>query len=147
VDAERRRSFRSKPKGIAAERDFNLIEADGVPPDALEKELAKFESVIAPGIKRVRETASFGENDKYREDIINLITLLAVRNPRTRADMQKVYTELLRAMLAQPFEDKAKWESIVEAMKATGKWPEDEPSDFEGYKKYVEDNIDKVKAH
>lgn len=147
VDAERRRPFKSKPKGIAAERDFNLIEAHGVPPDALEKELANFESVIEPSIKRVRETASFGENGKYREDIVNLITLLAVRNPRTRADMQKVYTEIFRAMLAQPFEDKTKWESIVDAMKAAGKWPEDEPSDFEGYKRFVEDNIDKVKAH
>jgi Protein of unknown function (DUF4238) len=147
VDAERRRPFKSKPKGIAAERDFNLIEAQGLPPDALEKELANLESVIAPGVKRVRETASFGENGKDREDIINLVTLLAVRNPRTRADMQKVYTEIFRAMLAAPFEDKAKWEAIVDAMKAVGKWPEDEPSDFEGYKKFVEDNIDKVQAH
>src|SRR4051794_14841879 len=84
VDAERRRPFKSRPKGIAAQRDFNLIEAQGVPPDALEKELANFESVIALGIKRVRESATFGEDGKDREDIINLVTLLAVRNPRTR---------------------------------------------------------------
>jgi hypothetical protein len=63
----------------------------------LEKELGNFEGVIAPGIKRVRETASFGENGKDREDIINLITLLAVRNPRTRKDMEKLYTGLLQA--------------------------------------------------
>ncbi|MGQ0682531.1 hypothetical protein [Bradyrhizobium sp.] len=112
----------------------------------LEQELSKFETVIAPGIKRVRETASFGEEGKDREDIVNLVTLLAVRNPRTRSDMEKVYTEIFWAMLAAPFEDKAKWEAVVQAMKTAGKWPEDEPSDFEGYKKFVEANIDKVRA-
>jgi hypothetical protein len=91
--------------------------------------------VLAPGIKRVRETASFGMEGKDREEIINLVTLLAVRNPRTRDDMQRIYTEIFRAVLAAPFEDKAKWDAVVEAMKAAGKWPEDEPSDFEGYKK------------
>jgi hypothetical protein len=147
VDAKERRPFKSRPKGIAAQRDFNLIEAPGVPPDALEKELSSLESVLAPGIKRVRETASFGPEGKDREDIINLVTLLAMRNPRTRDDMQRIYTEIFRAVLAAPFEDKAKWDTVVEAMKAAGKWPEDEPSDFEDYKKFVEDNIDKVKAH
>jgi hypothetical protein len=147
VDAERRKPFSAKPGRIAAQRDFNLIEAQGVPPDALEHELSKLEGVIAPGIKRIRETATFGEEGKDREDVINLITLLATRNTRTRRDMQKFYTEIFRAILAAPFEDQAKWEAVVEAMKAAGKWPEDQPSDFEGYKKFVEDNIDKVEAH
>jgi hypothetical protein len=60
VDASTRKTFTSSPANIAAERDFNKVEAEGVPPDALEKELGNFEGVIAPGIKRVRETASFG---------------------------------------------------------------------------------------
>jgi hypothetical protein len=109
VDASTRKSFTSSAANIAAERDYNKIEAQGVPADALEKELGKFEGVIAPGIRRVRETASFGDNGKDREDIINLITLLAVRNPRTRNDMEKLYTELLQTMVAMPFEDAARW--------------------------------------
>jgi hypothetical protein len=147
VDASIREEFYSAPKGISAKRDYNLVEAPGVPPDALEKELGKFESVIAPGIKRVRETASFGENAKDREDIINLITLLAVRNPRTRKDMEKLYTGVFQAMVAMPFEDKARWEAVVEAMKLAGKWPKDKPADFEGHKKFVEENKDTLKAH
>jgi hypothetical protein len=147
VDAERRRPFRSRPSGIAAQRDFNLIEADGVPPDALEQELGKLEGVMSPGIKRVRETATFGQEAKDRQDIINLVTLLAVRNPRTRADMQRLYTDNFRAMIAMPFKDPARWETLVEQLKAAGHWPEGAPVDFEGHKKFVDDNIDKVKAH
>jgi hypothetical protein len=109
----------------------------------LEKELGKFEG----GIKRVRETASFGENGKDREDIINLITLLAVRNPRTRNDMDKLYTELFQAMVAMPFEDPARWDAVVEQLKNAGQWPEGAPVDFEGHRKFVEENKYKLKPH
>jgi hypothetical protein len=147
VDAATRKTFTSSTANIAAERDYNKIEAQGVPADALEKELGKFEGVISPSIKRVRKTASFGENGKDREDIINLITLLAVRNPRTRKDMDKLYTELLRAMVAMPFEDPARWDSVVEQLKTAGQWPEGAPVDFEGHKRFVEENKNKLKPH
>jgi Protein of unknown function (DUF4238) len=147
VDASTRKPFSVSTAKIAAERDYNNIEAEGVPADALEKELGKFEGVIAPSIKRVRETASFGENGKDREDIINFITLLAVRNPRTRIDMEKLYTELFQAMVATPFEDSARWDAVVEQVKAVGQWPEGAPDDFEGHKKFVEENKDKLKPH
>jgi len=147
VDASTRASFRSAPEGISAKRDYNLIEVPGIPADALEKELGNFEGVIAPGIKRIRETASFGENGKDREDVINLITLLAVRNPRTRKDMEHLYNGLVQAIVAMPFTDKARWEAVVEAMKAAGKWPKDKPADFEGHKKFVERNKGTLKVH
>jgi hypothetical protein len=147
VDASTRQRFNTTPKGIAAKRDYNLIEAPGIPLDALEKEMGNFEGVIAPGIKRVWETASLGENGNDREDIINLITLLAVRNPRTRKDMDKLYTGLFQAIVAMPFQDKARWEAVVEGMKAAGKWPKDKPADFEGHKKFVEEHKDTLKAH
>jgi hypothetical protein len=114
VDASTRKAFTSSTAKIAKEQDYNTIEIQGVPADALEKELGKLEGVIAPGIKRVRETASFGASGENREDIINLITLLAVRNPCARHDMGKLYTELLQAMVAMPFEDPARWDAVVE---------------------------------
>lgn len=147
VDALRHQKFNSPPTGIAAERDYNLIDAEGIPPDALEKELGNFEGVIAPGIKRIRETASFGEDGCDREDVINLITLLSVRNPRTRADMEKLYNGLFQAMVSMPFEDKARWEAVVDAMKMAGKWAKDKPADFEAHKKSVEENKDTIKPH
>jgi Protein of unknown function (DUF4238) len=84
-DAERRRTFTTSPANIAAERDYNAIEADGIPPDALEKELAKLEGALAPAIKRVRETASFGKNGADREDAINLITSSSPSSLPTKA--------------------------------------------------------------
>jgi hypothetical protein len=56
--------------------------------------------------------------------------------------MEQVHNGLFQAMVAMPFEDKARWETVVEAMKATRKWPKDKPVDFEGHKISVEDNED-----
>ncbi|MGT2440884.1 DUF4238 domain-containing protein [Bradyrhizobium betae] len=146
-DASIPKAFRAGSANIAAERDWNKLEIDGVPADALEKELGNFEGVIAPAIKRVRETASFGQAGQDREDIINLVTLLAVRNPRTREGIQQIETDLLRAILVEPFKDPKRWDAVVEQMKAAELWPEGEPTDFDGFKKYVEDNKDKLHAH
>jgi hypothetical protein len=146
-DASGPKTFLTAPENIAAERDWNQVEYPGVPGDALEKELGKFEGVIAPGISRVRTTASFGEDGKDREDIINLITLLVVRNPRTRDHMQKFYTDIMRTMVAMPFEDPKRWDAVVEQLKAIKQWPEGAPVDFEGHKKFVDENIDKLYAH
>jgi hypothetical protein len=144
ADASTGKAFGTAPENIAAERDWNKIDYDGVPGDALEKELGEFEGVIAAGITRVRETASFGESGKDREDIINLVTLLAVRNPRTREFMHNFYTDILRTMVAMPLKDPKRLEAVVQQMKAEKMWPEGAPFDFEGHKQFVEDNLDKL---
>jgi hypothetical protein len=147
VNAEERKCFRPTPANIAAERDFNTIEAEGVPPDALEKELAKLEGEIAPGIERIREAASFGENGKDREDIINLIAVMALRNPRSRKDMGKLYSQLVRAMLLMTFEEKGRWEAWVQEQKKTGQWTQDKPADYEGHKQFVEEHVNGLRVH
>jgi hypothetical protein len=147
ADARRCKFFTTSPANIAAERDYNAIEVDGFSADALEKELGRFEGVIAPAIKRIRETASFGENGADREDAINLITLLAVRNPRTRKEMGRLYTQLIQAMLLLTFEKEERWETWVQRQKAAGAWPQGQPADFKDHKKYVKQNIAKLQVH
>jgi hypothetical protein len=47
--------------------------------------------------------------------------------------MDKLYTELFRAMVVMPFKDPARWDTVVEQLKAAGQWPEGAPVDFEGH--------------
>jgi hypothetical protein len=147
VNASGRNTGNPSTANISAERDYNRIDEPGVPADALEKELGKLEGVIAPGIARIREKASFGENKVDREDLINLVTLLAMRNPRTRAAMNKLYTDVIQGMVLATFEKKERWETMVEAMKVAEKWPKDKPADYEGHKEFVEKNIHGLKPH
>lgn len=147
VNAMRRNTGTPSTANISAERDYNRIDEPGVPPDALEKELGKLEGVIAPGIVRIRENASFGKDAVDREDLINLVTLLAMRNPRTRSAMNNLYTDAIQGMVLVTFEKKERWETMVEQMKAAGKWPKDKPADYEGHKAFVDKNIHGLKPH
>jgi hypothetical protein len=139
VDASTRNSFTTSPGNIAAERDFNRIDLEGVPPDALEKELGKFEGVIAPALQRVRTDGTF-KDPSDREDVINLITLLVVRNPRKRENIDLLMGDLLQLMLDMSLESKERWEGQVAQMKKYGTWPKDAAADYEEYKKFANEN-------
>ena len=54
--------------------------------------------------------------------------------------MDKLYTEVFQAMVAMPFEDPARWNAVVEQLKAAGQWSEGAPLDFDGHKKFIEEN-------
>jgi uncharacterized protein DUF4238 len=87
VDLQNGKHFRTNPKNVAQERDFNRVEADEFAPDFLEKQYGKFESELAPILKALRagEKCSKLEFDH----VLNLITLLANRNPRHRKTFSK----------------------------------------------------------
>jgi hypothetical protein len=55
--------------------------------------------------------------------------------------------ERARAMVAMPFEDPKRWDAVVEQLKVIKQWPEVAPTDFEGHKKFVDENLDKLFAH
>jgi hypothetical protein len=62
-----------------AQRDFNRIESDALPRDALESAYAMFESELAPILKKLGEGATISEDEfSY---VLTFIGVLAVRNP------------------------------------------------------------------
>ena len=79
--------FVTTSRNIAAEKDFNRLDIPGVPPDALENDLSKFETKLDKALSRIVTTGSFRDvND--RAVIFNAIALFAVRNPRWRETMR-----------------------------------------------------------
>jgi hypothetical protein len=75
IDRPSRRTFRTAPKNVAAERDFNRIDVAGMDPNAIEKALAEFEGKVAPALERVK-TAKSLDNKKDRDAVMNLICTL-----------------------------------------------------------------------
>jgi hypothetical protein len=145
VNAHDRKTFMTPPGNICAERDFNKIDVEGIPEDALEKEFARWEGWAAPFIERVRAEAKFPDAE-HREAVVSLIVALAVRNPRKREAFQPFLTDIVINMLIMSFETKERWEATVASMKAGDAWPKDAPADFDGHKKYVEENAGKLRA-
>src|SRR5262249_54981456 len=87
IDAVEKQSFQTRPRNVAAERDFNRVDIDGLPPDALEVAFNAFETEVAASIERTSERRHLRDADD-RSAILNLIGLMAIRNPRWRGKMK-----------------------------------------------------------
>jgi hypothetical protein len=146
VDAKTKKEFTTAPENVAAEKDFNRIDIEGVPPDAVEKAFANFEGEVAPALERIAKVGSFKDkNDRLL--VLNLITLLAIRNPRKRESIGNFQGELFKKMLALTYQTRERWESQVRQMKAEGCLPEGMDTDYETLKEFVKKGDFKIKMN
>ena len=82
-DIVRKKKFKTSPANIALERDFNKIEIGEFPIDSLENKLSEFEGNIISSLNAINVTLTFPDSERLN-DILNLLCLLAVRNPKLR---------------------------------------------------------------
>ncbi|MFM0652914.1 PAAR-like domain-containing protein [Paraburkholderia sediminicola] len=76
----------------AVKRDFDRIEVDGEDPNLIELSYAEFESKLAPALVRMDAKGDFPD-DADRALILELVALLAVRNPGRREAMRQFKEE------------------------------------------------------
>ena len=82
IDKGDGRTFRTKPKNVAHQHDFNRIDMDGIAPDALETELSKIETTVADVLRGLHHDAPFEEDVK--NVLLNWMSFLSVRSPQWR---------------------------------------------------------------
>ena len=80
--------FRTSPRNVAAERDFNRVNLEGKPPDILEQSFSPFEGQVGQAIRKVNRTKTF-PNDEDANSILNLLCLIVLRNPRFRREINR----------------------------------------------------------
>ena len=110
--------FSTNTKNVAQERDFNRIESDNLPPDALEAAYGNFEGELAPVLKRLLSAAVCAEDDfSY---VLTLMGVLAIRNPRFRSNFSDFQNDVRLKMLALQLSTKERWERQLARMRAEG---------------------------
>ena len=72
IDLESKTAFGTSPKNVAVQRDFNRVDLDGLPMDALEQDYAKLEGRVAAALRAIEETERFDDID-HLSSIVNLI--------------------------------------------------------------------------
>ncbi len=97
LDLETGNSFRTSPKNVAVKRDFNRVDVEGKPPDVLEQALSPIEAKMIDACRKVNLTKSFPNDEDYNS-IINLLGLLAVKNPKFRSSFNKAREHGIRIM-------------------------------------------------
>ena len=113
------RDFRTKTHGIGAHRDFNRIEVEGHDPDALEQAWSQFEGDASQAAGRIIEAGNI-ENQKDLSYLLNLVALLAIRNPRSRLQMNQSQEQVLRLISQITLADMSRFERLIEQMRAEG---------------------------
>jgi len=110
IDLKKKRYFETSPRNIGGKRDFNRIEINGHKPNIIETKLSHFENNIRSVINSI-ETQLRIDDNSYNL-LMNLIALLAIRNPRNRDYVSDFHEELLKHMLGIRLATKERWESM-----------------------------------
>jgi len=136
LEVETGRAFRTSPLNVAAQRDFNRVDIEGRSPDAIESALAPFEGEAVAAVRRVIETQEY-PNDIDWNLILNLLGLIAVRNPKLRGSFNRAREEVLRRTTDMLVLDKRIWEHHVKKAREAGEEISDTVT-FEDFKRFVE---------
>jgi hypothetical protein len=138
TDRPSEKTFRTDPKNVAAQRDFNTIAVEGVDPQGVEKGLAEFEGKVAPALERIKATKSLSVEED-RNLLMSFICGLAIRNPRQRATINDFVGEIAQTVVETALATKERWDSQVARMKADGVWDESTNVTFEDMQRFVKE--------
>jgi hypothetical protein len=135
-DRTKREQFSTAIDNVAAERDFNRVELEGVAPDVFENAMAAVEGELSPAIERIGATGSFRDNDD-RASFLNLVGLLHLRNPRFRETMRDFHEQLAKATMSIVLATPERWAYQVRKATEAGYLRPDANTDYETMKEFV----------
>jgi len=118
-DLPTRKFFRTRPRNVAAQKDFNRIEVDGKSPDFLETELGKLEDKAVSVIREMSQTKQLAKNEDLVY-VINLIALLVVRNPRARQSLVRAKQQTAKVIGHMLVSNKAVYKNQMRHARAAG---------------------------
>lgn len=129
-DLVSRKTFRTKPRNVAAKRDFNRVDIEGRRSDDLERALGEFEGQTIEVLRRLQEITGPLPTDTLSH-VVSLMTLLVVRNPRSRRDMNMARSQGARIIGDLLATDRRLYEHHVAKAKRDGFIPGDMHVPFE----------------
>ncbi|NQV15674.1 DUF4238 domain-containing protein [bacterium] len=130
--------FRTRTQGVGVQRDFNRVDIPGLEPDVLEGKWSQFEGEASLAVGRILSVSNL-EDKEDLSYLLNLVALLAVRNPRTRALMNSAQEQVLRLMGQMAFSTRESYEGLIARARADGVvLPETVP--YEQMKDFIDRN-------
>ena len=139
TDLTARSTFWTNPRNIAAERDFNRVEVEGHEHDAIEQSLGEFEGKACAVIRHIRTSGEL-PGDEELSYVLNLMTLLIVRNPRGRRAMNAARKQEVRIIGSMLTADRRLFDHHVRKAKEEGFIPQDADVSFEEMKRFIDED-------
>lgn len=136
VDLSRLEAFATSTKNVAQERDFHSVADTGAEADALENAFAGFESEVSRALERCIAARAF-EDVNDRSYILNLIALIAVKNPRVRANADRFRKQIMKTAMDVAISSPEIWATQVRKAKAAGFIKPDADTDYEKMRAFL----------
>jgi len=145
MEVESGNSFTTSPKNVGVARDFNRVDSEGQPIDALESALASFEDEAIDVIRKVLADRTFPDPADFNV-ILNFVGLIAIRNPRARETFNQAREQTMHMIGDLLVSDRRIFESHVRRAAAAGDIADTNVS-FEDLKKFVEERRYTIEFH
>lgn len=107
--------FETKPRNVAAKRDYNRVDIEGVDPNFVETEMAKIEGDLDSAFKRVIDAASIDDEDDLSW-LLLLVSRLAVSSPAFRDQREKFMEDVAKKMMQMMLQTGETWDSVQSGM-------------------------------
>jgi hypothetical protein len=118
-DLKERNRFTASTRNVGGERDFNRIEVQDLRPDSLERSLSSFEGMVADALLTISQEEGL-TGKKTFDVLMNLIALVAVRNPQMREVWSDFMDQVSKKLSYLMLSTKKRWEDTLRRMRANG---------------------------
>lgn len=118
LDLDQRKTFKTKPRNLAAVRDFNRVDLDGHDPNVLENQMAQLESSAAQAWTRVHEGAPFEGED--RELVLTMAALQHIRTPERREMWRQTQAHSAEVVMDMVLSSEERWNAHVRRAREAG---------------------------
>jgi uncharacterized protein DUF4238 len=136
VDLRQRKVFTTSPANVCKERDFNRIESDTLPPDALETALSPFEGLVGGALTAIQKAPDRVSWSPWNI-LLNFMALLAVRNPIVREHVHKKATEQWIRALEEATDTPEKFAAVFAKAQAAGDIDKNLSADFDKHREFL----------
>lgn len=104
-DLKEQKSFRTRPRNVAARRDYHRVDIEGIDPNIVETQLAALDDQADKAFRRIIAARSIADRDDF-SFVLTLIAQIAITSPAFR-DMRagiirQMGTVMMHNMVASP---------------------------------------------
>jgi len=119
VDRVEKRAFATTARNVGSQRDFNRVDIEGVAPNHMEAFYGRIEDAVTLSVQRI-EAAGTIENKDDLENVIVLVMILAVRNPRFRKNISAALSGVYKRVMDLSLSSKKRWDTVTRRMEYDG---------------------------
>lgn len=137
VDAVAQRHFRTIPRNVASARDFNRIEVAGFCPNHVESSLAGFEGAVDNALERISAARAIRDPLDFNL-LLNLVGLLAVRNPGMRESVRLAEEQSTKTFVARTLATRQGFDAAYAAAVRAGALDVDDNLSYEEMREFID---------